>query len=75
MSSWRNVYLDLLPIFLLDYLGLFFFFILSCMSCLYILGINPLLVASFAEYFLPLHRLSYYFTDGFLCYAKVFKFH
>ena len=45
------------------------------MSCLYILGINPLLVASFAEYFLPFHRLLYYFIDGFLCCAKVFKFH
>ena len=28
-------------------IGLFVFLILSCMSCLYILGINPLSVASF----------------------------
>ena len=44
---WRNVYLGLLPIFGLDCL----FFILSCMSCLYILEVNPLLVASFANIF------------------------
>ena len=36
---WRNVYLDLLPIFWLGCLG---FLILSCMSCLYILEINLL---------------------------------
>ena len=30
---------------------LFVFWILSCMSCLYILDINPLLVASFANIF------------------------
>ena len=29
----------------------FFFFILSCMSCLYILEINPLSIASFANIF------------------------
>ena len=39
---WRNVYLGLLPIFLI---GLFVFLILSCMRCLYILEINPLSVA------------------------------
>ena len=41
---WRNVCLGLLPIF---YIGLFVFLILSCMSCLCILEINSLLVASF----------------------------
>ena len=40
---WRNVYLDLSIIFWLGY----FFFILSCLSCLYILDINPLWVSSF----------------------------
>ena len=45
---WRNVYLGLLPIF---GWGLFFFLILSCMSCFYILEINPLSVASFANIF------------------------
>ena len=43
---WRNVYLGLLLIF-----GLGFLLILSCMSCLYILEINPLSVDSFANIF------------------------
>ena len=45
---WRDVYLGLLPIF---ELGCLFFLILSCMSCLYILEINPLSVDSFANIF------------------------
>ena len=45
---WRNVYLGLLPIF---GLGCLFFLILSCMSCLYILEINPLSIDSFANIF------------------------
>ena len=44
---WRNVYLGFLPIFLLGC----FFFIFSFISCLYILEINPLSVASFANIF------------------------
>ena len=32
-------------------IGLFVFLVLSCMSCLYILKINPLLVVSFAIIF------------------------
>ena len=32
-------------------IGLFVFLVLSCMSCLYILGINPLSVVSFAVIF------------------------
>ena len=43
---WRNVFLDLLPIFLLCCL---FFLILSYMSYLYLLEINPLSVTSFAN--------------------------
>ena len=43
---WRNVYLDLPPMF---WLGCFL--ILSCMSCLYILEINSLSVALFANIF------------------------
>ena len=42
---WRNVYLDFLPIFQLDYL------LLSCLNCFYILEIKPLSVASFANVF------------------------
>ena len=52
-------------------IGLFVFLILSCMSYLYILEINPLLVASFAN-FLPLSGLSFHFIYGFLCCAKYF---
>ena len=49
------------------------FFILSCMSCLYSLDINPLSVASFACIFS--HSLGCLFvTDVFLCCARAFKF-
>ena len=49
------------------------FLILSCMSCLYILDINLLLVI-ICKYFLPFSRLCFHFVDGFLCCAKAFKF-
>ena len=45
---WKNVCLDLLPIFLLGYLC---FLLISCMHYLYILEIKPLSVASFANIF------------------------
>ena len=38
-------------------IGLFVFLILSCMSCLYILEINPLSVASFANILIAVYRL------------------
>ena len=41
-------------------IGLFVFLILSCMSCLYILEINPLLVVSFAIIFS--HSEGFLFT-------------
>ena len=47
MSSLKKC-LDLLDIFSWGYLG---FLILSCMSCLYVLEINPSSVASFARLF------------------------
>ena len=43
---WRNIYLSLLPRFCF----FFHFFLLICMSCLYIF-INPLLLALFASIF------------------------
>ena len=46
MSSWRNVCLGFSPLF--DW---FVFLVLSCMCCLYILEINPLLIVSFAIIF------------------------
>ena len=45
---WRNVCLDLWPIFLI---GSFIFLELSCRSCFYIFEINSLSVASFAVFF------------------------
>ena len=41
---WRNVYLDLLATFRLSY-----FLLLSCMSCLCVLEIDPLLVALYTD--------------------------
>ena len=45
---WKNVYLGLLPNF---QSGFSLLLLLSCMSCLYILEIKPLLVALFADIF------------------------
>ena len=45
---WRNVYLGHLPTFLTEF---FVVLILSCMNSLYILEINPLSAASFANTF------------------------
>ena len=56
---WRHVYLGLLPFKKI-------FFILSYMSCLYILNINSLLVISFAKIFLSFHRLSFCFIVVFI---------
>ena len=51
---------------------LFLALILSCMSCLYILEINPLSFASFANIFS--HSLGCLFVYCFLCCAKAFLF-
>ena len=48
------------------------FLMLSCMSCLYMLGINLLLV-SICKYFLPFSRLSFHFVNGFPWCTKNFK--
>ena len=55
-------------IFLLDCL----FLMLSCMSCLYILEINPLSVASFANIFSPILKGVFCLQFPLLC--KTFKF-
>ena len=63
-------------------IGLFIFLVLSCMSCLYILEINPLSEKSFVKkilcficyYFLPFAGLSFHLVYRFLCCAKAFKF-
>ena len=49
------------------------FLVLSCMSCLYILEINPLSVVSFAIIF-PILRVVFSPSYSFLCCAKAFKF-
>ena len=53
-------------------IGLSVFLVLSCMSCLYILEINPVSVFSFA-YFLPFEGCLFT-AYSFLCCVKAFKF-
>ena len=55
-------------------LGLFVFLVLSYMSCLYILEINPLSVVSFAIIFPHSEGCLFHLAYSFLCYAKAFKF-
>ena len=62
---WRNICLGLLTIFLI---GLFVFLILHCISCLYILEVNPLPVFLVCNYFLPCWGLSFPLVSR---YAKV----
>ena len=51
------------------FIRLFVFWILSCMSCLCILDINPLFVVSFAN--ISSHSVSYFcLVHGFLCCTK-----
>ena len=54
-------------------IGLPVFLVLCCMSCLYILGINPLSVVSFAI-ILSHSESCLFILFSFLCYAKAFKF-
>ena len=49
------------------------FLALSCMSCLYILEINPLSIVSFVIIF-SLSEGSFHIAYSFLCCAKAFKF-
>ena len=63
ISSWRNVYSGLWPIFPL---GCWLFLLLSCISCLYILEIKPLSVLSFETIFS-------YSVNGFLVSFAVQK--
>ena len=53
-------------------IGWFVFLMLSCMSYLYMLDINPL-CHIICKYFLPFSKLSFCFVSGFLCCVKTFK--
>ena len=64
---WKNVFRSSAH-FLIRW---FIFLILKCMSCLYILEINPLSVCSC---FLSFWGLSFHFVYNFLCCANAFKF-
>uniref|UniRef100_A0A8D0SI77 Uncharacterized protein n=1 Tax=Sus scrofa TaxID=9823 RepID=A0A8D0SI77_PIG len=64
ISSWRNVYSGLLPIFpLIDWL----FLLLGCISCLYILEIKPLSITSFETIFS--HSVSCLFVFFLVSFA------
>ena len=65
---WQ-ICLNLSPIFLI---GLFVLLILSCMSCLYVLEINPLWVTSL-QIFFPTLWVVFHLLYGFLCFVKAFK--
>jgi len=55
-------------------IGLFVFLVLSCMSCLYILEINPLSVVSFAIYISDFVPVPYYLDDySFVVQSEVRK--
>ena len=66
---WRNIFLGVLPILT----ELFVFWILSFMSCLYSLEINPLSAASFGIISVIL-RVAFSSCLCFFCCAKAFKF-
>ena len=75
-TAWRFIYRGLTVFrssiqFLIEVFG---FLILGCMSCLFILDINPLSVSTFANISPPLCGFSFNFVDGFLCCPKPFKF-
>ena len=71
MSSLEKCLLRCFSHFLI---GLFVFLVLSCMSWLYILEINPLSVISFAIIFSHPEGCLFHLAYSFPCCAKAFKF-
>ena len=53
-------------------IGLFVFLVLSCMSCLYILEINPFVSCFICYYFLPFWGLYSHLAYSFLCSTATF---
>ena len=56
------------------WIGLFVFLILSCMCCMYILEINPLSVASFANIFSHSEGYLFVFFMGSFAVQKLLSF-
>ena len=56
------------------WIGLFVFLILSCISCLYILTINPLPVASFANIFSQPERCLFVLFMVYFAVQKLLRF-
>ena len=54
---------------------LFVFLILHCRRCLYYFGDLSLVSHFICKHLLLFCRLSFCFVDGFLCYAKAYRFH
>ena len=67
----KNVCSGPLPIFKLDCLE---FLVLSCISSLHILDINPLLNIQFMT-ISSIHQNAFHFVDGFFYYEKALYFH
>ena len=69
---FRDVYLGLLPVFFCFFVflsGQFVLMLLSIMSYLYILGINPY-QSHYLQIFFPVYGLYFCFVYCFLFYAK-----
>ena len=71
LQIFQNTYSSFAPLIIWV---VWFLFILSCISLLYILGYKVLSKYVICKFFFSLHRLSFHFTDGFFYYAEGFEF-